>query len=233
MKFGARSAALLNWLLNEALPPFVRDSRLLWPLFRLAFGRQARTFWTFRQQDDYSQAWLAEVYGETADCDLKKESDTTGEILQRILRLCGAGDTVLDAGSGRGHTAAVLQRHGCRVAGVDLGRAAPDSLRGRYAIARTEALPFATDAFDAVLCAHVLEHIPDIFAAVQELRRVARRRLIVVLPVERPYLRGFNLHLWFFPYRLNVVQILRPRSSHWTLERVGNEWFYVEEIDRD
>lgn len=48
-----------------------------------------------------------------------------------------------------------------------------DLKRGRVAIqADLTALPFAAGAFDAIICTHVLEHIPDDQAAMEEMRRV-------------------------------------------------------------
>ena len=44
-------------------------------------------------------------------------------------------------------------------------------------------LPFDDDAFDAILCSHVLEHVPDDRAAMRELRRVLRSGGIALLPV--------------------------------------------------
>ena len=44
-------------------------------------------------------------------------------------------------------------------------------------------LPFEGDAFDAILCSHVLEHVPDDRAAMRELRRVLRPGGIALLPV--------------------------------------------------
>ena len=44
-------------------------------------------------------------------------------------------------------------------------------------------LPFADDAFDAILCSHVLEHVPDDRAAMRELCRVLRPGGIALLPV--------------------------------------------------
>jgi hypothetical protein len=42
-------------------------------------------------------------------------------------------------------------------------------------------------------------HVQDAHAALEELRCVAKRRLIVVLPKQRPYRYTFDLHLRFFP----------------------------------
>ena len=43
-----------------------------------------------------------------------------------------------------------------------------------------------------------------------ELRRVARRRLILVVPQEREYRFTFNPHLHFFPYPHSFLRYLTP-----------------------
>lgn len=90
------------------------------------------------------------------------------------------GRLVLDAGCGGGLVARELAAAGAIVVGVDrslgsLGvarRAVGD--RGRFGPAqgRLERLPFTTGSFDAVVAADVLEHLPDLPAAVAELARV-------------------------------------------------------------
>lgn len=40
---------------------------------------------------------------------------------------------------------------------------------------RLTALPFAAGAFDTIICTHVLEHIPDDQAALEEMRRACWR----------------------------------------------------------
>jgi SAM-dependent methyltransferase len=49
-------------------------------------------------------------------------------------------------------------------------------------VAPGHALPFAADAYDFVLASHVLEHVPDPLAALEEWTRVARRYVFLVLP---------------------------------------------------
>jgi hypothetical protein len=55
---------------------------------------------------------------------------------------------------------------------------------------------------------------------------VAKHRLIIVVPKERPYRYSFNLHLHFFPYPWNW-QAVAGAVEGATLTDLG-DWFYVE-----
>jgi len=56
------------------------------------------------------------------------------------------------------------------------------------------ALPFATHSFDALLCVHVLEHIPDDRTAIQELYRVLKPAgwAIIQVPIDKSRLETFE-----------------------------------------
>jgi SAM-dependent methyltransferase len=62
-------------------------------------------------------------------------------------------------------------------------------------------LSFADRSFDIVLCQQVLEHVPNPVEAILELRRVARRQLIISVPYEPfftlcRFLTWEKEHLW-------------------------------------
>ena len=88
------------------------------------------------------------------------------------------GRLVLDAGCGGGLVARELAAAGAEVVGVDRSRGSLGvarravGARFRPAQGRLERLPFAGGSFDAVVAADVLEHLPDLPAAVAELARV-------------------------------------------------------------
>ena len=110
-----------------------------------------------------------------------------------------APTTVLDAGCGEGFVTRFLnaQNADWQLAGVDLSEQAVAYARHhsdgevRYAVGDLYDLPFEDNAFDTVLCSEVLEHLDHPDRAFRELRRVARRSVVVTVPRE-PYFRWLN-----------------------------------------
>ena len=93
------------------------------------------------------------------------------------------------------------------------------------AVAGLPALPFRDGAFDTVVCAHTLEHIPDLFGAAAELRRVAHR-VVVVVPRQRYYRYTVDYHLHFFPSAAPLVHLFGgPTSAQATV--IDGDWLLI------
>ena len=105
---------------------------------------------------------------------------------------------VLEVGAGEGMVADRVARRldGARVVGVDLCDESlvphwrARGLCGTFADAGR--LPFGARTFDLVLAIEVLEHLPSPAAALAEIRRVARGRVLLSVPRE-PIWRAGNL----------------------------------------
>jgi SAM-dependent methyltransferase len=97
------------------------------------------------------------------------------DIVGWVLGLAGLapGQRVLDAGCGNGAYLRALRGRPVRAAGCDLSPGML-SAAGHPVLVNADvaALPFRDRAFDVVLAAHMLYHVPDRAAAVRELRRV-------------------------------------------------------------
>src|SRR5262249_37496998 len=119
------------------------------------------------------------------------------------------GPDVLEVGCGYGVLAERLAARGdLRVTATDLSaenievvrrRVEGLGLRMRLEVADAERLPFPDKSFDSTLTAHTLEHVRDFERVVQELVRVTRRRILVVVPCQRYYRYTIDYHLHFFP----------------------------------
>src|SRR3546814_20784418 len=97
------------------------------------------------------------------------------------------GATALDVGCGTGYLLHVLagRRPEMKLTGVDFIIDSETRKRAEgisFHEANIERLPFPDKSFDTVICTHVLEHILDFRGALAELRRVAAKRLIIVVP---------------------------------------------------
>jgi SAM-dependent methyltransferase len=129
------------------------------------------------------------------DAMLEERPDLREQELQLAISALGlrSGMRVLDAGSGTGHWAVGMARHGCHVVAVDL---APAMLERARAHAREAGVTIELregdigqlldpDAsFDAVHCRCVLQFAPDPAGVLRGFRRVLRDdgRLFVAVP---------------------------------------------------
>ncbi len=110
----------------------------------------------------------------------------------------------LDIGCGAGRHAIAVWRAGAALSvGLDLSEddlrdaarcaqaavaePAADGALGELCLLRGDAtrLPFADDSFDRIICAEVLEHLPDYDAALREIRRVLKPRGLFCASVPR------------------------------------------------
>lgn len=204
------------------------------PLLFSVFGRKYRDFAEFKKRGlSMTMEEFSAAYRRTADVsEIQGETDLNETCTEAILSHIGGG-TVLEAGCGRGYLARRVVEVAERVVACDI--VVKESLRESKAIqydeANLESLPYADDEFNTVVCTHTLEHVQRIHPALAELRRVARNRLIIVVPRERPYRYSFNLHLHFFPYPWSweAVAGVVPGSKLLDL----GDWFYVEDNPRN
>jgi len=99
-------------------------------------------------------------------------------LLVKAARL-GAGDRVLEIGSGPGHIAAALAETGADVTGIDFSGSMIAVARARYPElsfheADAEALPFDDESFDAVVSSFVVHHLARPETVFREVRRVLK-----------------------------------------------------------
>jgi SAM-dependent methyltransferase len=230
----SRAASLrINDALDRWLPPVMRDSRLMARIVRSLYAPLTEDIATFKDRAFYlSRAQYAAFYqGLNSKVD-QGVTDLTQASLEAVVDEV-VGERVLDVACGAGHLASILASRGHDVVGCDVavsvGRRGTDAAV-HWCDANIEELPFRDGAFETVVSTHTLEHVQHLAAAIAELRRVAGRRLVIVVPRQRPYLVTFNPHIQFFPYRFSLLAWTGTDHAH-RLDLVGGDWLYVEDVE--
>jgi SAM-dependent methyltransferase len=224
----------LRFVLEELLPPILRDSALMRWLFRRHWGNLIDELEEFRGNAHHiSDEDYARIY--TALPRVHQGTDNSAECIRKIIAATLPGD-VLDVGCGTGFLLGAIDdalgRKERTYTGLDFQ--VDDDTREklpniRFEESIVERLPYADNSFDTLICTHLLEHILDIRTCVSELRRVCRKRLIIVVPQEREYRFTFNPHLHFFPYRHSFLKFMLPVPANASCENIGRDFFYMED----
>jgi SAM-dependent methyltransferase len=119
---------------------------------------------------------VTDVWSERADAFRASETHRAGADLDLVVEWAepGPGVTALDVATGGGHVARRLREAGSTVVSCD-----PAPGMQPDVIGPAEHLPFADESFDVVTCRIAPHHFEDIRAAVAEMARVARDRVVI------------------------------------------------------
>jgi SAM-dependent methyltransferase len=222
----------IRFVLEDIVPPVLRDSGLFKAAASMAWGRHVGDLARFRER----AAFLTDEEYEALyrkHPRVHEDTDNSDACIAAITADI-VGVSAVDVGCGTG---ALLRR--VRDARTDLSALVGADFvidpelkdeRIRYFAARVETLPFPDKAFDTVICTHVIEHIVDYRAAIAELRRIARQRLILVVPREREYRYTFNPHVNFFPYTHSFLRAVIPVPESYHIREIGRDIYYREDI---
>ena len=196
---------IIRFAMDELLPPVIRDSRwFMVPFFMLAYRtRHVRRIMDFKSAvHDMTEEEYARFYAELGrSISRRRATDLNRASLDWLLRqIPKEPKSLIDVGCGNGFLLRLVAQHrpGLLLTGADVLNT-PDLPAGaHYHAALLPRLPFADEQFDIVLCTHVLEHVVDPPAAARELLRIAKERILIVVPRQRYYYFTLDEHLNFF-----------------------------------
>lgn len=222
----------IRYILEEILPPALHDSRFMVFLYKLKFGKLIDDLANFRKQATFLSAeeyrYIYEQHPR-----IQHETDNSQACIVSIIESVVPG-SVCDIGCGTGYLLKQVQTH-CNsvtcMTGVDfmLEDGQKNITDIEFIEAPIEKLPFQDNAFDNVICTHVLEHILDISQAITELRRICKKRLIIVVPREREHVYTFNPHFHFFPFTHSFLRVMCPDPEAYSICDIQRDIFYTED----
>jgi SAM-dependent methyltransferase len=118
---------------------------------------------------------MTDVWSERAASYVESDAHREGADLDLIVSWAAGAETALDVATGGGHVARRLREAGLRVVTCD-----PAPGMQPDVICTAEHLPFADASFDVVVSRTAAHHFEDPGAAIVEMARVARGRVLVV-----------------------------------------------------
>ena len=232
MNISRRTANKIHFFYDQILPPILRDSKSLMSIpLKLMYKEDSTIFKEFKnsalKMDDSK---FSEVYKKVLPI-VTRETDLNEDCVDATVSNV-VGKTVLEVGCGKGYLAKKLAKKFKVTASdiiidKDLVTANPTI---KFKIANIENLPFSDKEFDTVVCTHTLEHVLNLFAAIKNLKRVTKKRLIIVVPKQRPYKYTFDLHLHFFPYENSLLTIMNTNGNIRSCKVLGGDLFYIEDM---
>ena len=228
-----------RWAIDNLLPPIVSDAR--WfnrILAHLTFGRlpfdldfKERAF--FMTPEEFRAAYAAVGLGVDRDSD-------TSEAQREFLIAMTRGPDVLEVGCGNGQLALEMGRRGLRVYACDMShfslalvqrKAAKPGTRVKFVASDIVRLPWKDNSFDSVVTSHTLEHVGDLAAAMSEIRRVAKHRIVIVVPCQKYKRYTIDYHLHFFPTEAQLRHQLGLTNAQ--VYKIDGDWGIVAELRRE
>jgi SAM-dependent methyltransferase len=117
---------------------------------------------------------VSDVWSERAELYRESDAHREGADLDTLVEWARGARTALDVGTGGGHVARRLRDEGVEVVSTD-----PAPGMQPDVVCHAEHLPFADGSFDVVVTRVAAHHFADLEAAVGEMARVARERVLV------------------------------------------------------
>ena len=118
---------------------------------------------------------MSDLWSERAALYVDSDAHRAGDDLDLLVEWARGAETALDVATGGGHVARRLRDEGIQVVTCD-----PAPGMKPDVICRAEDLPFADASFDVVACRTAAHHFADVQAAVREMARVSRDRVLIV-----------------------------------------------------
>jgi SAM-dependent methyltransferase len=221
----------IRFVIEDIMPPILRDSALFRHAAKLAWGEHIDRLANFRARAPFL---TAEEYEQLYRDHPRVQAGTdNSEACMEQMTKDVVGESVCDVGCGTGVMLTRIKANRPdikKMTGVDFviddAASLPDV---DYVAAKIEDLPFEDGAFDTVICTHVIEHVLEYRQAIAELRRIAAKRLIIIVPREREYRYSFNPHFNFFPYTHSFLRAVHPSPAVFSCVDIGRDIYYCED----
>ncbi|MBP7273302.1 MAG: class I SAM-dependent methyltransferase [Saprospiraceae bacterium] len=224
----------IRFVMDEMLPPIIRDSKwFMYPFFYIWFkGKNIKEIMEFKSNVyDMTPEQFSDFYKRRDSLAKDRPTDLSEVSIKYMLaRLDTSAKTLMDVGCGNGyflHKVALLQKF--ELIGCDIVNNVTYK-EIRYVEGNIEALPFPDKSVDIVTAHHTLEHVINLEQSIRELKRVARKQIIVVVPCQKYYYYTLDEHIRFFPYPALLTSAMN--LPKFTCEKIWGDLVYIADVSK-
>ena len=223
----------IRFVLEELLPPILRDS-FIFKLIVKKLYRNDKTHQNLKYNIlNLSKKKYKKYYENMPQ--IHNNSDLSKKCIDEILRYIKPR-SIIDVGCGNGF---LLKKIRDRNKSVELNgteivisKEIKEKLKTKKIKIfekNLENINGFKKKYDTVICSHVLEHVLDINLAYTNLKKICKKRVIIVVPRERPYEYTFNGHIHFFPYKWSLINTIRPKNK-FLIKDLDRDFLYIEDL---
>lgn len=205
----------INKLIELFVPPILADRKWVACLFNYLQGRGFRYYDVTKDPVDFPRC--------------NRGSDCTDTMLNAAASLV-LGKRVLDIGCGSGHFIKKLAQNSTECIGIDPNQVNEKGENWQILKGLVEDFDFQKLSFDTVVSFKTLEHIPAPKNILQSWRKLARHRIILVLPCQRYRRYVYDGHINFFPDEFQLRNQL-GLSEQAIVKKIDYDWLVYEDID--
>lgn len=182
-----------------------------------------------RLVQNMTDAEFLQIYQEL-DCRAQdRKTDLSEKCLKYILdHLDQKAENLVDLGCGQGfflQQTALYTNKALTEYGLDLITAPRYKESFQYIKGDLNNLPFSDNSIDIVTCFHTLEHLRDYQEALNEIKRIARKQVIIVVPRQHYFFYSLDLHLHFFPAKTDLTHCIDIED--YTCDDIQGDWVYI------
>jgi 2-polyprenyl-3-methyl-5-hydroxy-6-metoxy-1,4-benzoquinol methylase len=202
--FKSKISKNVSYILDNFLPPVIRDNRFF-------YGTIIK-IWNSKMDIDFKRKALLMTDQEFNDAYEKlvpmRDTDNTNDTINFVLKNI-VGNSILEVGCGNGDMSISIAKLNKKVMASDIAegnirivkeKVASEGLSSyiNTSVENIEYLSFEDKSFDTIICLHTLEHVRFLNKAIDELKRVAKKRIIIIVPKQKFSRYTADYHLNFF-----------------------------------
>lgn len=224
---------VIRVLMDEGLPAFIRDNKyFMYPFFLYAYrGQNIKTAMHFKKLVySFSNEEYINYYNNLNTISRNRLTDLSGNNIHYILsKLDKTGSKLIDIGCGNGYLLEQIKKVNVNIDlhGVDIFES-KEIKNFTYHKAQIENLPFENKSFDIVTCCHTIEHIINPEKAINELIRITKKQLIIVVPCQRFFYYTLDEHVNFFQFKEQLTHLIKLKD--FTCEKKWGDWVYIANL---